>query len=333
VGCPGIFDISDRFEKLYLSEVFPARTSQLSLFTARTRHWTTMISRTLALTLAVALLGGSAAKLKSVLMLPVDDLRTQLSVYEEGGAFMHTPNFERIAKRSVVFERAYVQVALCMPSRTSLLTSRRPDTTRSWTIEPDQYWRRSGGNFTTLPQHFKDSGYLTIGMGKVFHEGPGCKSQDAAFSWSPESLFKCKIGGNLSAACPSYGGQDLRKLGIYDPPGKGGKLGGEGKQAHQFSDADEPKLQDGNLTDHAVKTIEGLARYIRIPAVSPLSNPCCSSLASGKYGADVASGKRPFFLAIGLHKPHVPWWAPARFWQYEAHIRRPAVNSCSHLCC
>eukprot|EP01045_Picozoa_sp_COSAG04_P049161 COSAG04_NODE_19239_length_421_cov_0.751553_1_plen_121_part_10 len=95
--------------------------------------------------LALALLGSApspaeGAKLKSVLMFAVDDLRTQLSVYPEGGAVMKTPNFDRIAKQSVVFERAYVMVALCMPSRTAILTGRRPDTSRSWTIEPDAYW-------------------------------------------------------------------------------------------------------------------------------------------------------------------------------------------------
>ena len=116
------------------------------------------------ITLALVTYAASSRPLHNVLMLCVDDLRTQLSVYPEGGAVMHTPNIERIAARSVVFERAYVQVALCMPSRTSLLTSRRPDTSRSWTIEADQWFRRNdtGSNWTTLPGAFKAAGYLTI---------------------------------------------------------------------------------------------------------------------------------------------------------------------------
>ena len=143
--------------------------------------------------LALALLGSPAegAKLKSVLMFAVDDLRTQLSVYPEGGAVMKTPNFDRIAKQSVVFERAYIMVALCMPSRTSLLTSRRPDTSRSWTIETDQYWRLSAGNFTTLPERFMQSGYLTLGMGKIFRAAPVCSGFPTAFRLSAD--------GDLSA--------------------------------------------------------------------------------------------------------------------------------------
>ena len=67
-------------------------------------------------------------------MIAIDDMRPELSIY--GYDHMHTPNMERLANRSIVFERAYVQVALCMPSRTALLTSRRPDTTKDWTISP-----------------------------------------------------------------------------------------------------------------------------------------------------------------------------------------------------
>lgn len=212
-------------------------------------------------------------------MFAVDDLRTQLSVYPEGGA-MHTPTFDRIAKQAVVFERAYVAVALCMPSRTALLTGRRPDTSRSWTIEPDQWFRHSGGNWTTLPGAFKKGGYLTLGMGKIFHETvPASDPQDARVSWSAEAYF-------------DDGGQRKRG-GLYDPPGDEPRMGGKGL-AHRFPDADEPRMQDGNLTLHAIATIE--------------------KMAAGGFGADVAAGERPFFLAVGFHKPHVPWYAPGRFW-------------------
>ena len=155
-----------------------------------------------------------------------------------------------------------------MPSRTSLLTGRRPDTSRSWTIEADQWFRFSSGNgnWTTLPGHFKNSGYLTIGTGKVFHETmPSFDPQDCTHSWSPEAVFS----------------RGKKPAGLWDPTGdpENNATG----LAEQVPDADEPKMQDGNITDHAVDVIKGLA--------------------SGVYGDDVASGVKPFFLAIGLHKP------------------------------
>ena len=76
----------------------------------------------------------------------------------------------------------YTGLALCAPSRTIFLTSRRPDTSRVWTISPAQYWRRSGGNFTSLPQHFKDNGYLTIGLGKIFHPGGPSNNSDCEYA-------------------------------------------------------------------------------------------------------------------------------------------------------
>lgn len=61
----------------------------------------------------------------------------------------------------------YTGIALCAPSRTLFLTTRRADTSKVWLISPNEYWRRSGGNFTSLPQHFRENGYLTLGTGKV----------------------------------------------------------------------------------------------------------------------------------------------------------------------
>ena len=61
------------------------------------------------------------------------------------------------------------QQALCAPSRNSFLTSRRPDTLHLYDFY--SYWRTSAGNFTTLPQYFKQNGYYTKSIGKVFHPG------------------------------------------------------------------------------------------------------------------------------------------------------------------
>lgn len=61
------------------------------------------------------------------------------------------------------------QQAVCAPSRTSMLTSRRPDTTRVYDFH--SYWRVQSGNYTTMPQYFKANGYHSMSVGKVFHPG------------------------------------------------------------------------------------------------------------------------------------------------------------------
>ena len=100
---------------------------------------------------------------KNVLMLISDDMRPDIRAY--GAEHMITPNLDRLASRSVVLRRAYVQQAVCSPSRTSMLTGRRPDTTRVHDLI--HYWRKVAGNFTTLPEYFKQHGYKTAGIGKV----------------------------------------------------------------------------------------------------------------------------------------------------------------------
>ena len=114
-----------------------------------------------------------ASDKKNVLFLIADDLRPQLNCYQ-GKDFptsvspsMHTPNLDKLASRSLLLNRAHAQQALCNPSRTSLLTGRRPDTTHVYDL--NHYFRTYSGNFTTIPQYFKEQGYRTIGAGKVFH--------------------------------------------------------------------------------------------------------------------------------------------------------------------
>ncbi|ELU00363.1 hypothetical protein CAPTEDRAFT_104222 [Capitella teleta] len=95
---------------------------------------------------------------------------------------MHTPYFDLLAKLSFVSRHAYVQHAVCSPSRISLLTGHRLDTTHVYDL--NSYWRKVGGNYTTLPQYFKQQGYRSIGMGKILHPGPLASGNDDPISWT-----------------------------------------------------------------------------------------------------------------------------------------------------
>ena len=110
---------------------------------------------------------------KNVLFLITDDMRTQLGCYSGPESVfdtvkMHTPNLDKLAAKSLLLKRAYVQYTLCCPSRASMMTGRRPDTTG--VVGNDLYWRDLGHNFTTLPQYFKDQGYHSTGIAKIFHK-------------------------------------------------------------------------------------------------------------------------------------------------------------------
>ena len=76
-------------------------------------------------------------QLKNVLFFAVDDLRTELGAYKHSEII--SPNLDALAAKSILFERAYCQVAVCSPSRASLLTGRRPDTNHVWQISADEY--------------------------------------------------------------------------------------------------------------------------------------------------------------------------------------------------
>ena len=111
----------------------------------------------------------------NVLFVAVDDLRPDLGCY--GNESIRTPNIDRLASRSLVFERAYCQAPVCGPSRASLLTGLRPDTTRVWGNRT--HFRETAPDAVTLPQQFKQAGYFTKALGKILHG----KMADAP-SWS-----------------------------------------------------------------------------------------------------------------------------------------------------
>lgn len=97
----------------------------------------------------------------NLLFIMFDDMRPDLSIY--GREFMITPNFERLAKKSVVFDYAFCQIAVCNPSRDSLLTGLRPDSVGTYNFG------HSWVPHLTLPTQLVRSGYNTAGIGKIFH--------------------------------------------------------------------------------------------------------------------------------------------------------------------
>lgn len=110
--------------------------------------------------------GQEVEKPPNVLFIVADDLRPNLACY--GDEYAHTPNIDRLAGRGVLFNRAYCQQAVCNPSRASLLTGLRPDETGVTDLKTN--FRTRFPDLVTLPQLFKNNGYLTLGAGKVFHQ-------------------------------------------------------------------------------------------------------------------------------------------------------------------
>nr|XP_033336454.1 iduronate 2-sulfatase isoform X2 [Megalopta genalis] len=126
-------------------------------------------------------IGWCAAQRQNFLLIIVDDLRPALECYGDKNAY--TPNINQLAKNAAIFSHAFAQQALCAPSRNSFLTSRRPDSLQLYDFY--SYWRKDIGNFTTLPQHLKNSGYITKSIGKVFHPGISSNnSDDSPYSWT-----------------------------------------------------------------------------------------------------------------------------------------------------
>ncbi|MCS6866496.1 MAG: sulfatase [Gemmataceae bacterium] len=125
----------------------------------------------------------SAAEKPNVLFIMADDLRNDLGCY---GSPAKTPHLDALAQRGVRLDHAFCQQALCNPSRSSLLTGRRPDTLQLWSNS--QHFRTNNPDVVTLPQHFKNNGYQSRCVGKIFHNWHTTEKGDRR-SWSADEFL------------------------------------------------------------------------------------------------------------------------------------------------
>jgi arylsulfatase A-like enzyme len=181
------------------------------------------------------------AKKLNVLFFAVDDLRPELNCY--GAEHIHSPNIDRIAKRGVAFNRAYCQQAVCSPSRSSLLTGTRPDTTKVYDLET--HFRKALPDVVTLPELFKQNGYFVQGMGKIFHGG-----LDDPQSWSVKWTKPQTAHG-------AYGLDENNALGRT---GSGKKRKEARGPAYESSDVPDETFHDGALGTMAVEALGTIAK-------------------------------------------------------------------------
>jgi len=222
-----------------------------------------------------------AADGPNVLFLAVDDLRPELGCY--GSPIAVTPHIDALARDGLLFTRAYCQQAICRPSRASLMTGTRPETTGLFhnyvslrELRPD---------ILTLPEHLIAHGYETAYVGKVFHQG----DTDDGRSWSREPAKW--LGPDIQKPQGPYRLPEnvaLRKQNfdaMFAKYGEAAKRGLASGPAYESADVPDHAYIDGYNTRLAVKTLQ-----------------------------QMATAKKPFFLAMGFHLPHLNWCAPKRYW-------------------
>jgi len=222
------------------------------------------------------------SKNPNILFIAIDDLRPELGTY--GSNIAISPNIDKLASQGLQFNNAYCQQAICGPSRASVLTGIRPET--SGIFHNYIKFREVNPNVVTLPQYFKNNGYETVYTGKIFHHG----DKDDELSWSRlpalDSLnhLPKPVGYALKKNIEARAKTRKEMFSKYGDVARFGLASGV---AYEAADVPDQKYLDGYNTDLAIATMKDM----------------------NKNNTD-----KPFFLGLGFNKPHLNWVAPKKYW-------------------
>ena len=220
-------------------------------------------------------------KRPNILFIGIDDLRPELGCY--GSDIAVSPNLDKLASQGLLFENAYCQQAICGPSRASLLTGIRPET--SGVFHNYIKFREVNPDVVTLPQHFKNNGYETVYMGKIFHHG----DLDDEKSWSRlpalDSMQGIKKPVGFALEKNNLDRAKTRKA-MIAKYGAVAKFGLASGVAYESADVSDNTYSDGYNTELAIATMKEMA----------------------------AKNDKPFFLGLGFNKPHLNWVSPKKYW-------------------
>jgi len=226
-------------------------------------------------------LPASAAARPNVLFIIVDDMNDWVGCLGSHPQ-VKTPHIDRLAKRGLLFTNAHVAAPVCNPSRVAVLTGRRPSTTGIYGNETK--WLEALPDVPTIPQHFKANGYHVLGGGKVNHHMPGFNRRSDwhdYFDQVFDSHYQDRLARGLDVKHFTWpDGFPLNRLeavrALAKPP----------QNANEFDwgavDKPDAEMGDGKMIEWAVKFLE-------------------------------RPSQQPFFLAAGIYRPHLPFYAPRKY--------------------
>jgi arylsulfatase A-like enzyme len=228
----------------------------------------------------------------NVLFIAIDDMNDWVSPLDGYPGTVHTPNLERLAQRGMTFTNAHVPAVSCNPSRAALLTGVRPSTSGVYDLRTIWYETPALRDVATLPAHFRANGYRTLGTGKIFH----------ALSWLNGSYGVDQ--NDVDAWDEFYPSLQQQMPEARFPEGTVRSQDEEGYWLYEWERVaagrgERPDIQVPYYMDWA-PFAEG----------EPFADDRVTDWAVDQLGRE---RDEPFFLAVGIFRPHIPWFAPQRF--------------------
>jgi len=240
----------------------------------------------------------------NILFIAVDDLKPELGAY--GNKLVKTPNIDRLAKMSTVFLNNYCQQAVCGPTRASLMTGMRPDYTKIWDLKTQM--RDMNPNILTLPQYLITQGYNTVGTGKIYHPSSSIKKIDPV-SWSMPYLEPEESDYANNLGKPANG--------QYQKPENKAIFAVKKERVQRDNDDEEPT------------TIKGPSSENYDVPDNAYDDGVIALMAKNKL-IEFSKNSKPYFMAVGFRKPHLPFVAPKKYWDLYNRADMPLATFTEH---
>ncbi|WP_417851517.1 sulfatase [Thalassoglobus sp.] len=205
-----------------------------------------------------------------------------------GDDWVKTPNLDSLAASGMRFDMAYCNQAVCAPSRNNLLIGSRSTSTGIYSL--GFHFRRAIPLAVTMPQYFMQHGYHSAGIGKVFHIGHGNINDEKSWSvpFHPDKVIDYVLP-------ESTNGELTKEEALFsNQPARGLPRGA----AWEKADVEDGAYADGRI---AAEGIQRLQNYEK--------------------------NKKPFFLALGFTKPHLPFCAPKKYWDLYDPAKLPLAKN------